>query len=277
SARTAEKAPPTTGAYWYNRTREQRLVQTIVNKLAPGDKPRRGWRPNRRELPFTAYVTASQDTWHGRDRRSRARTVTGLDRVVTFRSPADEAAWKKMGSPELEEWSARPRTNDYDFRDADLTDNQRRSEPGALARLPTGVKELEAVLRSWHRADRRESIEADGVAPVSAFAETVFYEGLNVLSGAARPGTRAAYYRLLAAQPGITMLGEVTDLLGRRGVALEVRSGGVKSHRLIIDPGTARLLGYEGYIPDPGGGGPVRAMAQAVQAEGWVNALGERP
>ncbi|REE99644.1 CU044_5270 family protein [Thermomonospora umbrina] len=276
SARTAERAPSTTGAYWYSRVREQRIVRTLVDKLSPGERPPKGWRPTRKDLPFTAYVTTSQDTWHGADRRSRARTVIGLDRRVTFRSPADEAAWRRSGAPELEEWSARPRTNDYDFRHTPLTENQQRSAPGALAEAPTDVAGLERLLRAWHRADDREAIAHDGVPTGMTFTETVFYEASNLLSGAARPGTRAAFYRLLAAQPGITMVGEVTDLLGRKGTALSMRSPDGEQ-RLIIDPGTARLLAHEAHHQVSPGGGTVRLLAQAVQAEGWVNAIGERP
>ncbi|MBA9006532.1 CU044_5270 family protein [Thermomonospora cellulosilytica] len=276
SARTAEQAPDTTGAYYYTRMREQRMVRALVDKLSPGEQARKELRPTRKELPFTAFVTTTQDSWHGRSRAGRARTVTGLDREITFSTPADEAAWRKMGSPELEEWSARPQTNDYDFPAAELTPEQRRSEPGELAKLPTDEKALEKVLRGWHRATDRQAIRHDGVPTGTGFAEFVFYEAENLLSGAARPGTRAAFYRLLAAQPGIVMGGRVTDLLGRGGVALAYRSA-AGEQRLIIDPATAALLGREAYQPLKRGRAPIRVLAQAMVIEGWVGDIGERP
>ncbi|WP_198679155.1 sigma factor [Thermomonospora amylolytica] len=182
----------------------------------------------------------------------------------------------RTGSPELEEWSARPQTNDHDFPAAELTPEQRRSEPGEPAKLPTDEKALEKVLRGWHRATERQAIRHEGVPTGTSFAEFVFYEAENLLSGAARPSTRAAFYRLLAAQPGIVMGGRVTDLLGRGGVALAYRSA-AGEQRLIIDPATAALLGREAYQPLKRGRAPIRVLAQAMVIEGWVGDIGERP
>jgi hypothetical protein len=57
----------------------------------------------------------------------------------------------------------------------------------------------------------------------------------------ATAGVRAAIYRLLAATPGIRLLGRTKDAVGRSGVAVEAQAG-LFTFVAILDPRTGRLL-----------------------------------
>ncbi|MQY02350.1 CU044_5270 family protein [Actinomadura macrotermitis] len=276
AAHTAEKAPLTTGAYYYNREREQALIRFL------GKRSRRAMPTGNAELakllPFhVAYVTKSQDSWNARRSPGLARTIVGIDRKITFRSAADEAAWRALGSPELEDWSAKPHTNNYDFRDIKPSASQRRDDPGEIAKLPADERSLTILLHRWHDSDEKAARGHDGVGTGMSYTDTVFSMAPNLLSGAARPGTRAAFFRILAGEPGITLVRDTTDLLGRPAVALVQKEGKKREHRYLIDPATTRYLGHEAYMPEKPDGPPVRMLASAIQAEGWVRSLGARP
>ncbi|GAA3568051.1 hypothetical protein GCM10022419_056120 [Nonomuraea rosea] len=76
---------------------------------------------------------------------------------------------------------------------------------------------------------------------------------------------------MLAEQDGIASKGQVTDVLGRTGVALETPGADGVGHRLVIDEGTAELLQYEVTQ----NGQPLLRVALAQT--GWTDRLGERP
>lgn len=78
------------------------------------------------------------------------------------------------------------------------------------------------------------------------------------------PAAQAAMLRTVAALPGLTHDGTVTDRLGRRGEAFSLvsdYSGLPKRHTLIVDPGTGRLLGYEQTLTERAGKLGVRIPA----------------
>ncbi|GAA4321942.1 hypothetical protein ACFQY7_31580 [Actinomadura luteofluorescens] len=85
---------------------------------------------------MTAYVSTTQDTWSGLDRHER--TITGIDRKITFPSAAEQARWSALGAPELEPWSAKRQVNDYDFSRIRLTKTQRNTTVSALTTRATG-------------------------------------------------------------------------------------------------------------------------------------------
>ncbi|MEU8121141.1 CU044_5270 family protein [Spirillospora sp. NPDC049024] len=264
SAEGAAKAPATTGKYWYLRERDTRLVG-----------PRRGSpsseavakKRGKKFPPVNAYVTTTQETWSGRDRRDR--TIVGIDRQITFPNAAEEAKWKALGSPELEPWSAKRHVNDYDFSDLKLTKTQRNQTVSALAKLPSEPKALEKALRGWYRDDNQVSVEHDGVPMSEDFAQYVFGTAQDLLVGPITPATKSALFRMLAKQPGITYLGTGTDRLGRKGAVLAMK-GGVEI-RLIIDPQTGQLLEQDsGDRKSP-------MLVMTYQSMGWVNHLDDRP
>ncbi|MFC9970665.1 CU044_5270 family protein [Spirillospora sp. NPDC127200] len=58
----------------------------------------------------------------------------------------------------------------------------------------------------------------------------------------APPKVRAAAYRMLAAMPGVTAMGEVTDERGRKGFGLQVRTLDDVIDTVIIDPASSFVL-----------------------------------
>ncbi|MES9535851.1 CU044_5270 family protein [Actinomadura sp. NPDC000600] len=265
SAEGAAKAPATTGKYWYTRERETRLVGPARRRSPRSEAlaKKRG----KKSPPVTAYVTTTQETWSGRDRRDR--TIVGIDRKITFPSAAEEAKWKALGSPELEPWSAKRHVNDYDFSDLKLTKTQRNQTVSALAKLPSEPKALEKALRGWYRDENQASLGHDGVPMSGDFAQYVFGTAQDLLVGPITPATKSALFRMLAEQPGITYLGTGTDRLGRKGAVLAGK-GGIEI-RLIIDPETGQLLEQDsGDRKSP-------MLVMTYQSMGWVNHLDDRP
>jgi hypothetical protein len=66
----------------------------------------------------------------------------------------------------------------------------------------------------------------------------------------APPQVRKALYEVIARQPGVELLGEVTDPVGRPGTAVAVTTEGIR-RELIFDPGTSALLAQRDVIVDP--------------------------
>lgn len=111
-----------------------------------------------------------------------------------------------------------------------------------LAALPTNPAKLKEKLLTWYA-------DTGGVEQRDEF---LFYSGAAiVLNLPVSPQVRAAAYRMLAAMPGVTSLGRVTDRLGRPGAAVAVTrqgdSGKVQT-RLIVDPATGQALAQETWV-----------------------------
>ncbi|RCG28664.1 hypothetical protein DQ384_23275 [Sphaerisporangium album] len=95
--------------------------------------------------------------------------------------------------------------------------------------------------------------------------------GADLLTAPITPATRAALFRVLAEQPEFTSKGQVTDALGRTGVALSTTAPGDEStrgdveYRMIIDGKTAELLQIE--VRDQR---PQPLLTQSYERMGWV-------
>ncbi|MEU9828945.1 CU044_5270 family protein [Micromonospora chersina] len=113
-----------------------------------------------------------------------------------------------------------------------------------LAGLPITPAKLKDKLLGWY-ADAGATEGRD---------QFLFHSGAAlVLDLPVPPQVRAAAYRMLAAMPGVTSLGRVTDQLGRSGVAVTVtRQGdfGRAQTRLIVDPTTGQALAQESWVAD---------------------------
>ncbi|WP_214415192.1 CU044_5270 family protein [Sphaerisporangium fuscum] len=296
AAATAAREPAASGAYWYTRERTvqpvrqttkdnadvKALARELEDKLKEVDSDsgeaaalRKEYRQKIIELrsrkpPFSATTAVSQDSWYAREKGGSSRTVVNLDPKVTFASDADEQKWKEAGSPSLTE--DKPTTSDYDIQ-LYFSIGTHRYTVRQLLDLPTDKGELESLLRRL----RGEEADKDWGDGVPDFTDYVWSTAQDLLSGPLSPGTRAALYRVLAEQPGITTLGEVTDALGRTGQGLALKradkggEGGDES-RLIVDDGTGRLLGYEVRSGEGSDG-----LRLAYEGMGWVDRLGEHP
>jgi hypothetical protein len=279
-AETVAKDPARTGAYWYTRERETRLVAPMTfsaaQKKAMAAKMGDGGKVNGKaefSSPVTAYVSGTEESWNGRDRHNR--TITGIDRKISFPSSAEEAKWKKLGAAERRRWDldvpGRSRVSDYDFSKIKLSVTQRDKTVGALAKLPTDPAALEKTMRTWFKHEN----QLDG-----GFAMYVFGEAQDLLAGPTTPGAKAALYRLLAKQQGIHYLGTANDALGRRGAVLAMGDPTVDEQRnpeaageirLIIDTRTGRLLAQES------GNRKAPSLTMTYEATGWADHLGDRP
>jgi hypothetical protein len=269
SAVKAASAPVITGAYWYTRERD-------VEPTIPLTKQRKTF------LPGITYA-ATEESWTGQD---RARTITDENLSFSFASATVKARWQAMGSPPLataDGTSTRPFTSNHDI--------SFRYGPGAgltmagVERLPTTAAGLGARLRRiWNSipgsggTGARPDKEAVVGLPHPAFADYVFEWVNSLLTGPATPGTKAAAYRLLAQQPGITIIASVTDPLGRTGVAVADGQGHGGRDYMIIDPRTARELAY---TTQPVHANSAMSTAHGgvtiYEATGWTNQFGVPP
>ncbi|KAB2343074.1 CU044_5270 family protein [Actinomadura rudentiformis] len=280
TAQAAERDPGKPSRYWYDRQRTTMRVAGSIPQIKQLKKKGGGPRVNRKarlKIPFTAYISHTQEHWLARDKGDVTRSVVGIDRKTTFASPADEAKWRAMGSPELESWSAKRHVNDY-REPMRLTIGQRNVTFAELSRLPTEAGALAAELRRRYKADVN-----DPKYPLQdSFTQYVWATAQDLLAGPIKPGTRAAMLKVLAEQPGLRLVGEVTDEKGRRGVSVampargkqtHVSGGDITEYRLIVSPETGRLLSYEARGSD----GQRPFLTMTYEAMGWVNALGARP
>ncbi|GLW04915.1 hypothetical protein Misp01_00450 [Microtetraspora sp. NBRC 13810] len=264
AAETAAREPVTSGSYWYTR---QRTFQPVHSLPRSGTKIGKS---GQEKIPFSATVASTQDSWYAGDKGAPSRTVTGQDPKVAFASPADEATWKRLGSPPLTR--EKPSTNDYDGQLFHQIGNHRFTTRHLLE-LPTSKDRLESRLRRLFD----EESPGDWWPAKPGFTEYVWSAAQDLLAGPISPGTRAALYRLLAEQPAIKSLGEVTDPLGRTGIALSLTTAdngdGAGESRLIVDDDTAELLCHE--FRSYGQSAP--ALQVTYEDMGWVSGLGERP
>ncbi|MGI5286706.1 CU044_5270 family protein [Nonomuraea polychroma] len=264
AAETAAREPATSGHYWYTRQRTSQPVRYL-----PKTGKKLG-KPKREKIPFSATVASTQDSWYASDKGAPSRTVTGQNPEVTFASPEDEAKWKQLGSPALPQ--EKPSTNDYDMQLL-FHIGTHRFTVQQLLELPTTKDDLESQLRRL----LNEESPSDWGSGKPEFTDYVWWTAQDLLAGPISPGTRSALYRLLAEQPAIKSLGEVTDRLGRSGIALTLTAAGEGDgegeSRLVVDDDTAELLSHE-FRPQ---GQPAPALQVTYEDMGWVDSLGERP
>ncbi|GAA2354753.1 hypothetical protein Cme02nite_48020 [Catellatospora methionotrophica] len=112
-----------------------------------------------------------------------------------------------------------------------------------LAALPTDPALLRKKLLTWYDGKDGEAEGGDVY---------LFHAGMGlVIDLPVPPRVRAAAYRMLAALPGMTSLGPVTDQHGRAGIAIGLtRQGdfGKSQARLIVDRTTGQALARESWV-----------------------------
>ncbi|GAA5074333.1 hypothetical protein HNP84_009494 [Thermocatellispora tengchongensis] len=279
AAETAAKEPATTGRWWYTRDRTfQRLsvdpvasekeLRKQVRERGP-DKIDKQEILEKSKLPYAAFITSTDELWRARAQGDANRSTRRNDPKVTFGSPADEEKWKAAGSPKLVE-NTKPRT--YDAPERVLSIANPALNMRNVDELPTSPEALERKLRGLFDARPQSSGSED-------FAGYLWQTGVDLLSAPITPGTKAALYRVMADEPGITAEGTATDSMGRTGAVLTVLGPDDRDrpdkirYRLLIDPETADLLQYEVIEVDDDS--PL--LRVTLQEAGWVNKLGKRP
>jgi hypothetical protein len=265
AARAQDGIPP--GRYLYVRSANASLAFGYVPVDPSGD-------PEDARLECCeALVPHIRELWLGDepgDARLRERSVGDLQ----FLSEEERERWIELGRPELE---------------------AKTPFSGILAGIPPRAwyegpldlpSDADAIYEQFEQ-DAQGDTREPGV-PFDVHVRTaMFHHFSDVLREArATPEQRAAAYEALARVPGLTLVGEVTDRLGRPGVAVGLDvvdnepSGFLYRYVLVFDPKTADLLEERREVL-PGNryrGLPAGMIeAYATYEYAVVGALGERP
>jgi hypothetical protein len=158
-------------------------------------------------------------------------------------SPADEAAWRRAGSPTS--WMA---WFDKTVRITTAPGPRRHAGPRNLtgaglnyATLPASPARLKAFFLA-HKAE---------FGNTGTKIEVLYDDATTVMNAQSTPAVRAAAYRLLASLPGIRMKPNVQDPAGQSGTALWLRQPGPALGLTIVDPATGTLLCTEDVAQQP--------------------------
>ncbi|WP_067486267.1 CU044_5270 family protein [Actinomadura hibisca] len=267
----AERAAkePASGSHWYYKRIDG--SQAVVK-----DK---GYLVDRR---------VEKESWIPTSAREYAWTV---ERPLSVKplGPADEAAWRRDGSPTS--WKVlaniggaldgRPFKEGTDGPGSDagdpvtagpgepyaVPDSLRPGWLGTLAaqpitppglrKLPGDPVALKATLEKRMRPYERRMAKvppADSADNIRAMHDDMlFHTTLTLLTTLpAPPKVRAAAFRMLATLPGVQNRGKVTDALGRKGQAVAYRSmDDTVEQRVVVDPATGRLLAVQQVVITP--------------------------
>jgi hypothetical protein len=193
----------------------------------------------------TLLVTTSRATW-------TASNGTGLivNRAIDidFESPAERAAWERSGERLI--WG--------NFSDMGLHGEPyvcEYEQPGALFTPGTHAQDLDSFPSDPDALEQvlREEIINSNIAAASEAKQTstMFDEiGSKLVNFPGSSQQRAAFFEVLARQPGIEALGTRTDHVGRVGTAIGATWYGVRTE-MIVDPSTGRVLEFRSYQVDP--------------------------
>ena len=256
---------PATGKYW--------RVTMIGGVTVPG-----GTKANPYDISLRSYA----DQWNP--------ISAGLKEWRIFQklgtrpaTPADASSWRAAGSPKA--WHSGLRANNYlaDYplewigtlaattaasaRTAawQVSDGTVGFVEGDLAglkaaqfrRMPTRAPLVEAILR--HYALRTVCGQDPGSPNCSTVDQLIWAEALMLLQDPVSAPVRSATFKVMAGLPGVRLIGEMTDPLGRPGYALAAGSEGSYANStnfnptrvVLIDPGTGSLLATEEIGPMP--------------------------
>ncbi|TCO30297.1 hypothetical protein EV652_105291 [Kribbella steppae] len=237
-----EKAEATTGTYFRVRKVQSKEWTVMPGKIVCcGSQPAGPGGYKLRELVVT-------ETWTGLKGGTGWLGVRSLG--ASPATPADEAAWRRAGSPSS--WNTGP---------ADTREGEDRilsSKPGKATFFEVrdgadrytalglnGTLEDVLALPSTPEELRARLLKvASGTAPDASQVSALAQISSGLLSDTpALPKVRAAAYRLLAGLPGATVKHNIVDLAGRTGTAVGFSFPAYQLKlQLIIDPKTGRLL-----------------------------------
>jgi hypothetical protein len=179
--------------------------------------------------PFSAVLPTTRETWMGRD--GSGRFVERATAAPRFLGPRDRKRWEAAGHPQLGDGAGGPQATSFD-------------DHGFGAGAHTLTYEQLVALPSAGEAMYRRLIELAGDAGPSPDAEAFTIIGDLLRSAPVPPAVRAGLYRAAAYIKGVRYAGEVKDALGRRGLALELRTPSGRD-RLIFDPASSQILAEE--------------------------------
>jgi hypothetical protein len=211
-SQTSLDVPP--GKFLYIRERDAYLA-TVA------DKP-----------SWSTITPETRETWVGRDGSGRF-VIRG--RAVVFPGPRDHARWVAAGRPEFAAPSnASDAARAESYSNKGFTTGSQSLSYDQLAALPTDGQAM------YHRL-----VELAGDGGSSPDQEAFVIIGDLLRSAPVPRDVRAGLYRAAAYIKGIRFAGEVSDALGRHGLAVDLPSGHGTRNRLVFDPKTSELLAEE--------------------------------
>ncbi|WP_199441213.1 CU044_5270 family protein [Umezawaea beigongshangensis] len=190
--------------------------------------------------------------------------VWNLHVTTTPRTPADEEAYRRAGSPaELEllpeptggrggltmpAGGRVPRVDRTDSGDDVYSVGDVNSSYADLLALPGDVDALRAELLS--------RFAASGGAEVGDQTQWLFQQAAALITMPVTAEVRSSAYRIVAGLPGVRSLGRVTDPLGRAGVGVAVApersvTHGTVERQLVVDERTGVLLAEREVLRAP--------------------------
>lgn len=270
AAAQEEKAEATSGKYF--RVRNVYSAEWTVmgdgRIVCCGSTPAGPGGYKLRELKVT-------ETWTGLKGGTAWRGTRSLG--ASPATAADKAAWARAGAPTS--WNAGP-SDTQDKHDIILSTKpgkgsllelrgdadryyalgQKATLQDVLA-LPTSTEALRTVLLEQKAVRAPDATEVAALAQISS----------ELLSDTpALPKTRAATFRLLAGLKGATVKPGVSDLVGRKGTAVEFSFPAYQLNlQLIIDPKTGKLLSSRHTGGKNGG--------ETVLLSGWTDSTPQAP
>jgi hypothetical protein len=170
------------------------------------------------------------------------------------------------GTTTYQEWTPQDPTKDGLVRPADGSEYQVVGVPATsiyanLTELPTN--EPTALLAAIAAASKEPT---PGVTKTALpFANVI---GTGLLAEPLPPSLAAAVYRALATQPGILVEQNVTDLAGRKGVAIGATDPTGLRYELIFDPNTLEPLGDRILLATSG---PRGKSGQLISATAYLS------
>jgi hypothetical protein len=193
------------------------------------------------------------ETWWAPDGVLRTRQSFGRPR---FLSPADRDVWVANGRPELPGPSVHIDEEGPGI--SDRSDGWLPMTYEQIIKLPTDPAQLSDVLSERIYAGQPVAscpvpLGPDGRCPHRPVTDLDRYGAIVfLLTHYPLPAQlRSALYQALTRLDGIELIGEVTDLAGRRGVGVTIGPTEEKLPRrtvLIFDPATGRLLGTRSVL-----------------------------
>ncbi len=254
---------PTTGRYWE--------IQAVTGINIPGGT---------KAHPYDITLANSYTEWNPSSAAQKLRTVT-QQLGIRPATPADAAAWRAAGSPSSwisGEW---PTASNNGFSNGPhwwpVDGTTAASVPSAswaasdgtvgyvegdeaglnaaqFRQMPTSPAGVAAMLRHYYEA---LPLCAKHPSQCSPEDQILWSEALALLQDPVSAQVRSATFKVMAAMPGVKLLGPMTDPLGRRGYGIfggqehPANSGLNEQNTVLIDPNTGELLATELIGPIP--------------------------
>jgi hypothetical protein len=189
---------------------------------------------------WSVIDSATNEEWIAEDGSGLVRRELTAPR---WGSPADKEAWEAAGRIQFLPFGWAARTEERKVPAGHFNESVYAAPD--LSELPTDPAELAAWLEHLVTDPAADRGAGNGF-PVSVRTLTVVGELLN--NPLASPELRAGLYEAAGLIAGIRSFGEVTDAIGRHGVAVgaeSANSGALTRYLLIFDPETSRVLATE--------------------------------